>query len=48
VNAGASVANSIAIRCMHDPRYRPSNLNLPNGVPVGYQLIPVVAEPAAI
>ena len=46
VRAGASLANSVVIRCQHDPDYRPKNLTLGNDdVPTGYQRVGVVAEP---
>ena len=45
VAAGASLANSVTIRYQHDTSYRPSNLNLSNGAPSGYQAVAVVAAP---
>ena len=45
VDRTAAVANSVTIRCQHDQSYRPTNLNLPHGVPVGYTSIPAVTEP---
>ena len=48
VDPAASVANSVAIRCQHDPSYRPRNLTLRNGTPFGYESVPVVVEPAPV
>jgi uncharacterized protein (DUF2235 family) len=45
VPAAASVANSVMLRCEYDPNYRPSNLDLSNGVPTGYDAVEVVTEP---
>ena len=43
---GATLANSVLIRCRNDAGYRPENVNLgPDGVPAGYAIEPVVAEP---
>lgn len=46
IDAKATVANSVDIRCAHDAHYRPSNLNLgTDGVPTGYATEHVVADP---
>jgi hypothetical protein len=43
---GATLANSVSIRCRHDAGFRPENLQLgPDGVPAGYATESVVAEP---
>jgi uncharacterized protein (DUF2235 family) len=47
IPSGASIANSVSIRCKADAGYRPSNLNLTDGVPSGYQSVAVVAEPTS-
>lgn len=45
----ARLSNSVAIRCAHDPTYRPPNLNLnADGTPSAtYTFVPVVANPDA-
>lgn len=46
IDAKATLANSVAIRGVHDPQYRPSNLTLDSdGTPIGYANEPVVQEP---
>jgi uncharacterized protein (DUF2235 family) len=45
IQAGASLANSVTLRCQYDANYRPSNLNLKDGLPIGYLSVPVVVEP---
>ena len=46
IDANATVANSVVVRCRHDPHYRPSNLTLDaSGAPVGYAIDPIVANP---
>jgi len=44
----ASLANSVAVRCGQDTSYRPSTLQLLDGVPItSYSLVPVVGLPPA-
>jgi uncharacterized protein (DUF2235 family) len=43
---GSELADSVIIRCMHDPSYRPTNLLLSDGIPNGYPVVDVVAAPA--
>ncbi len=40
------LADSVMIRCTHDPNYRPTNLLLTDGIPDRYSAVDVVAEPA--
>ena len=47
IAADATLANSVRIRCQHDSHYRPVNLTLgADGVPTGYSIASVVAEPS--
>jgi uncharacterized protein (DUF2235 family) len=46
IASNASLANSVQIRCTHDPGYRPSNLELSGSqLADTYQVIKVVANP---
>jgi hypothetical protein len=48
IDHGASIANSVAIRCAEDSSWRPPNLVFENGaLASSYQIVPVVKNPAA-
>jgi hypothetical protein len=45
---GASLANSVVIRCQNDQSYRPSNLRFTDGAPAPeYSIVPVVVPALA-
>lgn len=44
IATGSALANSVVIRCAHDPSYRPLNVMLVDGMPTGYGTVAVVAE----
>jgi uncharacterized protein (DUF2235 family) len=48
VPADATIANSVIVRCLLDPEWRPGNLTFVNGtLASSYSIVPVVSQPAA-
>jgi hypothetical protein len=45
----ATIANSVVVRCLHDPEWRPSNLSFVNGaLAPSYSVVSVVSQPATV
>lgn len=48
IEQNATIANSVLVRCLLDPDWRPSNLNFVNGsLAPSYSFVSVVSQPAA-
>jgi uncharacterized protein (DUF2235 family) len=49
IDKSAVLANSVIVRCQHDNSWRPSNLEVANGIPAShYRTISVVSQPQAV